>query len=79
MISYTLILSFKYISVADTRTIMAASVISVYFAGWMFLGEKCGLIPIFVAVLALCGIGIMTRPPLLTGAEAFDENTLVSE
>lgn len=77
-ISYTLILSFRYISVADTRTIMAASVITVYFCGWLFLGEKCGIVPVVVAILALLGIGVMTRPPVLTGAEAFDTKTLVN-
>lgn len=73
-----LILSFKYITVADTRTIMAASVITVYFLGWLFLGEQCGIVPTIVAVMAICGIGVMTRPPILTGADAFDDETLVS-
>ncbi|ODM95118.1 Solute carrier family 35 member G1 [Orchesella cincta] len=76
-ITYGLIASFKYISVADTRTILAASVITVNFFGWICLGEKCGVVPILVAVMALCGIGVMTRPPMLTGAESFDNETLI--
>lgn len=78
LISYGLIASFRYITVADSRTILAASVITVNFFGWICLGEKCGIVPIFVAIMALCGIGIMTRPPILTGAESFDSKTLVS-
>jgi drug/metabolite transporter (DMT)-like permease len=56
---------------------MAASVITVFLFGWMCLGESCGLIPIIVAIVALCGIGVMTRPPILTGAESFDNDTLI--
>jgi len=77
LISYTLILSFKYITVADTRTIMAASVVTVSFFGWMCLGESCGIVPVVVGLIALCGIGVMTRPPILTGGEAFEGDTLV--
>jgi hypothetical protein len=51
---------------------MAASVISVYFCGWIFLGEKCGIIPIFVAILALLGIGVMTRPYEFIDPRTFD-------
>lgn len=62
---------------ADTRTILAASVITVNFFGWICLGEKCGVVPIIVAIMALLGIGVMTRPPILTGAKSFDEDNLV--
>jgi len=59
------------------RTLLAASVITVYFFGWLCLGETCGVVPVVVAAVAMCGIGVMTRPPILTGAEDFDEKTLV--
>ncbi|CAL8085235.1 unnamed protein product [Orchesella dallaii] len=77
LISYGLIASFKYISVADTRTILAAAVITVYFFSWICFGEKCGCVPVVVAIMAMCGIGIMTRPPVLTGAKEFDNDTLI--
>ncbi|CAL8085232.1 unnamed protein product [Orchesella dallaii] len=77
LISYGLIASFKYITVADTRTIVATSVITVYFFSWIFFGEKCGCVPVIVAIMAMCGIGIMTRPPVLTGAKEFDNDTLI--
>ncbi|ODM89195.1 ABC transporter G family member 20, partial [Orchesella cincta] len=41
------------------------------------LGEKCGVVPIVFAIIAFCGILVMTRPPILTGAERYDENTLI--
>lgn len=72
-----LVWSLQYISVGDMRTILAASVISVHFVGWAWLGEKCGVVPTLAAILALVGIGVLTRPPILIGKEAFDQNTLV--
>jgi len=75
---YGLILSIRYITVADSRTIISSAVITVYLFGRIFLHEKCGLVPLLVAVVALCGIVIVARPPFLTGLETFDVNTLVS-
>jgi len=67
----------RYISPGDARTIVASSVITIQFFGWMCLGESCGFVPFIVAIIALLGIGVMTRPPLLTGAESFDQDSLV--
>jgi len=51
-------------------------VIATFVFGWLFLGEKCGVVPVITAGVAVCGIGIMTRPPFLTG-ENFDTNTVI--
>ncbi|CAL8085244.1 unnamed protein product [Orchesella dallaii] len=77
LIQYGFIASFQYITVADARTILASSVVTVNVFGCICFGEKFGCVPILVAVVALCGIGVMTRPPILTGAEAFDSNILL--
>jgi drug/metabolite transporter (DMT)-like permease len=71
-------LTLQYISLADTRTIGSAAVITVYFCGWLFLGEKLGIVPVLVAFLAFFGIGVMMRPPLLTGGEELSRDTMVS-
>lgn len=78
IIFYLTVAAFYYITAADLRTVISAVVIAVFIFGWMFLGEKCGVVPTIVSLVALCGIGIMTRPPILTGAESFDTGTLVS-
>lgn len=78
IIFYLSVAAFRYISAADLRTVISAVVIAVFLFGWLFLGEKCGVVPIVTAIVAVCGIGIMTRPPILTGKEEFDQNTLVS-
>lgn len=44
----------------------------------LFLNEKCGLITILASLLTLIGVVAITRPPLLTGASGFDNETLVS-
>lgn len=69
--------SLQYISVGDMRTILAASVITVHFAGWLCLGEGCGVVPTLAAIMAMIGIGVMTRPPILTGKDDFDQETVV--
>ncbi|CAL8085262.1 unnamed protein product [Orchesella dallaii] len=77
LIQYGFIASFQYITVADARTILASSVVTVNVFGCICFGEKFGCVPILVAIVALCEIGVMTRPPILTGAEAFDSNILL--
>jgi len=41
------------------------------------LGEKFGIVPIITALLTILGIGVITRPPILSGASEFDSNNLV--
>ena len=43
-----------------------------------FLKERCGVIPVIVAIITFFGVAVITRPPFLTGAESFDSETLVS-
>lgn len=52
LLSYFTTLALTYISVADTRTIMAGYVIFVYFFGWLFLREQCGAMPIILSLIA---------------------------
>lgn len=78
VIFYLSIAAFRYITAADLRTVISSVVIAVFVFGFLFLGERCGAVPLITALVALCGIGIMTRPPILTGAEEFDTDTLVS-
>lgn len=41
------------------------------------LGEKCGFLPIFAGILSLLGVLIISRPPLLTGEDTFNADTLL--
>ncbi|XP_021953469.1 solute carrier family 35 member G1 [Folsomia candida] len=77
IIPFVVIWSLQYISVGDMRTILAASVITVHFAGWLCLGEGCGVVPTLAAIMAMIGIGVMTRPPILTGKDDFDQETVI--
>lgn len=49
----------------------------VTLAAYFFLGEACGIFPVFTAFLTILGVGVISRPPILTGEEAFDENALM--
>lgn len=43
------------------------------------LGERSGLIPILCATITLLGVGVISRPAILTGGkELFDKDVLVS-
>jgi len=67
----------QYLTIADTSVITYSTPVLVTVMAHFFLGEKCGVVPIIVAFTTLVGVGIVTKPPLLTGAESFDTNTLV--
>jgi hypothetical protein len=56
---------------------VSAHCLTVYFFGWLFLKEKLGYVVMIVGVVVLCGVGVMMRPPILTGESDFDSNTLV--
>jgi len=44
---------------------------------YFVLKEKCGISSIFAAVVSLIGIGIISRPPILSGEETFNMDTTV--
>jgi len=67
----------KLIPLADVKAIMSCRTVFVIFVAHMFLGEPCGIFPVFVAMLSVIGVGIISRPPMLTGAESFDTDKLV--
>lgn len=77
LVVFASVTSFQYISVADSRTISSASVITVNIFSYLCLRKKGGVVLITVAFLALCGVGIMTRPPILTRTDSFDRKYLV--
>jgi hypothetical protein len=44
-----------------------------------FLGERCGVIPIIVSLTTIIGVGVVAKPPLITGQDSFDNDKLVKE
>jgi len=70
--------SIQYLTVADAMTVGSITPVFVTLVAHACLGEKCGVFPIFAAVLTITGVGIIARPPLLTGADHFDIDVLVS-
>lgn len=68
----------KYLDVADLAVIAYTGPVFVMILAYFLLDEKCGVIPILVAILTCLGVFIIIRPPLFTGKDAFDTNTLVS-
>ena len=69
--------SLKYLTVGDSSIFTFSSPIFVVVFATICLGEKCGLIPVGVAILTLFGIALIVRPPILTGQESFDVDNLV--
>jgi len=69
--------SFKYISIADSTVICFATPVFVTLAAHVCLGEKSGIIPVIAGVVVLLGVGVIARPPLITGEEEFNNDNLV--
>ncbi|ODN00885.1 Solute carrier family 35 member G1 [Orchesella cincta] len=67
----------KRIDVADVLVIGSCQPVFVTLAAYFFLGESCGVFPVFTALLTILGVGVISRPPILTGEEAFDNNALI--
>jgi drug/metabolite transporter (DMT)-like permease len=65
------------LTVADAMIIGSCSPVFVTLVAHVFLGEKCGVFPIVAAVLTMLGVGVIARPPLLTGAQEYDTDILV--
>jgi drug/metabolite transporter (DMT)-like permease len=70
--------SLQYLSLADSSVIAYSSPIFVTFVAYFVLGEKIGIVSVFTGIMSLIGVIIISRPPMLTGEESFDESILVS-
>ncbi|CAL8104295.1 unnamed protein product [Orchesella dallaii] len=69
--------SLQYLTIGDTSVISYATPVLVTVLAHFFLGEKCGIFSILIAIITLCGVVIVTKPPILTGAEELDTNILI--
>lgn len=67
----------KYLNIADSIVIGTSAPVFVTLFAFLFLGERCGLFPVLTALLALLGVGIISKPPIITGAESLSEETMV--
>lgn len=70
-------LSVQYIPVADVSVIGSMSMVTVALLAHITLGERCGLVPMLCAILTLSGIVCIAKPPIITGKEEYDMDTLV--
>jgi drug/metabolite transporter (DMT)-like permease len=62
---------------ADSTVITFSAPVFVVVVAWIFLREKCGFIPFLTALFVLVGVGIIVRPPWITGEKEFDRKLLV--
>lgn len=69
--------SIQNLSLADALVISSCRPVFVTFVAHVFLGEPCGVFPVFAALLTIMGVGVIARPPILTGEDSFDTETLV--
>lgn len=75
---FFLFFALQRLDVADTLVIGSCQPVFVTLIAYFFLGEACGVIPVFTALLSIVGVGVIVRPPILTGEDSFDLDTLVS-
>ncbi|CAL8087961.1 unnamed protein product [Orchesella dallaii] len=67
----------NYIEIGDVTVISFTTPVFVSILAYFFLGEKLGVVPVLIALITLIGIGIITRPPILSGSQEFDPLNLV--
>ncbi|CAG7698834.1 unnamed protein product [Allacma fusca] len=67
----------QYIEIGDATVISFTTPVFVGLLSHFMLREKFGVVPIFTALLTVLGIGVITRPPILSGAAEFDTNNLI--
>lgn len=70
--------SLKYITIADSFVIGASGPCLVSILAFILLKEKIGIFTVFVMIITMIGVVVISRPPILTGKDSFQENTLVS-
>jgi uncharacterized membrane protein len=70
-------LAVQRIPVSDVSVLGSLQMIAVAVLAHFTLGERCGVTPALAAVLTIGGILCIAKPPLLTGREDFDMDTLV--
>lgn len=58
--------------------IVFSSPVVTNFIAHFLVGEPCGMFFVFTAILTLCGVAMITKPPFITGDTTFDYNTSVS-
>jgi len=64
--------------VADTIVISTSAPVFVTILAFAFLKEKCGILSIITAIVTLCGVIIIAKPPFITGAVEMDDKLMVS-
>ena len=65
-------------NLADSMVIASSTPVFMTFFAYFLLGEKCGVVPVVVALITLVGVGVICRPPWLTGGGVYDHDVLVS-
>ena len=70
--------AYEFLSIADATVLTYMSLIFIPIFAHFFLSEKCQVVPALMAVLIICGVCIIAKPPFLTGASGFDSKLGVS-
>jgi drug/metabolite transporter (DMT)-like permease len=59
-----------------TVIVFSSPIVTTIIAHFL-LNERCGIVFIGIALFTLVGVALITKPPVLTGEQDFDSNTLV--
>ncbi|ODM86990.1 hypothetical protein Ocin01_19692, partial [Orchesella cincta] len=69
--------SLKYLNIGDSTVIGTSATVFVTFVACLFLGESCGFVSVLTSLLAVVGVGILSKPSILTGAKELSNDTII--
>ncbi|ODN00873.1 Solute carrier family 35 member G1 [Orchesella cincta] len=74
---YLYFYAIKLMPLADAKIIGSCRPVFVTFVAYLWLGEPCGIFPVVASMVAVIGMGVLSKPPILTGQSHFDYDTLM--
>lgn len=66
-----------FIAIGDVSLVSFTTPVFVTVLAYFVLKEKCGISSVFAAFVSLIGIGVISRPPILSGEETMNMDTTV--
>ncbi|CAL8125749.1 unnamed protein product [Orchesella dallaii] len=74
---YLYFYAIKLMPLADAKIIGSCKTVFVAIVAHLLLSEKCGIFPVVASLVAVIGVGVISKPPILTGQSHFDSDTLM--
>jgi len=69
--------SITCMNLGDSMVIASSTPVFMTLFAYFLIGEKCGVVPVLVSIGTLVGVGVISRPPFLTGGESYDHELLI--